>query len=82
MEAKLQGKVETITPDMAREYLKSNSMNRPLNDRTVNLYAQEMRTGNWKLNGEAICFGKNGALLNGLHRLYAIVKSGKEFRHW
>lgn len=80
MEANLQAKVETITPDMAREYLKSNSMNRPLNDKTVNFYAQEMRAGNWKLNGEAICFGKNGALLNGQHRLSAIVKSGKEIQ--
>ena len=41
MEANLQARVETITPDMAREYLKSNSMNRPLNDKTVNFYAQE-----------------------------------------
>lgn len=80
MEANLQARVETITPDMAREYLKANSMNRPLNDKTVNLYAQEMRAGNWKLNGEAICFGKNGALLNGQHRLSAIVKSGKEIQ--
>lgn len=80
MEANLQARVETITPDMAREYLKFNSMNRPLNDKTVNFYAQEMRAGNWKLNGEAICFGKNGALLNGQHRLSAIVKSGKEIQ--
>lgn len=80
MEANLQARVETITPDMSREYLKANSMNRPLNDKTVNLYAQEMRAGNWKLNGESICFGKNGALLNGQHRLSAIVKSGKEIQ--
>lgn len=52
METNLQARVETITPDMAREYLKSNSMNRPLNDKTVNFYAQEMRAGNWKLMGK------------------------------
>lgn len=80
MEANLQARVETITPDMAREYLKSNRMNRPLNDKTVNFYAQEMRAGNWKLNGEAICFAKNGALLNGQHRLSAIVKSGRDIQ--
>lgn len=35
-----------------------------------------MQHGNWKLNGEAITFHKDGSLANGQHRLMAVVRSG------
>lgn len=35
-----------------------------------------MKNGLWKTNGEPICFNKNGDLLDGQHRLHAIVHSG------
>ena len=35
-----------------------------------------MQNGEWKLNGKSICFDWNGRLLNGQHRLSAVVRSG------
>ena len=38
-------------------------------------YAADMKAGRWQLNGEAIKFDKNGHLLNGQHRLHAVVRA-------
>ena len=61
-----------IDANKATEYLKFNTVNRPLNQAHVAFLASEMINGNWKLNGEAICF-ENGKLVNGQHRLNAII---------
>lgn len=68
-------KVETITPDIAKEYLKYNVINRPLNNSHVDFLARQMKSGEWKMNGEAICF-EGTALVNGQHRLNAVIKAG------
>lgn len=72
----MKATVETITPKTAKEYLKFNVSNRPLHTKTVEFYAEQMRKGQWKLNGEGICFAEGGALLNGQHRLQAVVRAG------
>ena len=77
MHEKFNAIVETITPEMAREYLKANVVNRKLNNRTVDLYVDQMVKGLWIMNGEAISFTIGGALVNGQHRLNAIIKYGK-----
>ena len=71
--------VEIITPEMAKEYLKNNTKNRNISEVKVNTYAQEMRAGRWKLNGETISFDKNNALNNGQHRLRACIKANVPF---
>lgn len=78
MEKKINviARVETITPSLAAEYLAHNKVNRPLNKRTVDFYAAQMCKGQWKVNGEAICFTKEGNMVNGQHRLNAIIKYG------
>lgn len=73
----LRTSVENITPDQAKEYLKCNNINRPVVQTAVDKYANLMERGEWKLNGEALCFTEGGALVNGQHRLLAIIKSGK-----
>ena len=67
--------VETITPEMAAEYLEFNVINRPLNKKHVDFLARQMKNGEWKLNGEAICF-EGQALVNGQHRLNAVIQAG------
>lgn len=67
---------ETITPGIAEELLKSNSHNRRLVARRVNLLAAEMTAGNWRPTHQGIAIGKDGVLLDGQHRLAAVVKSG------
>lgn len=73
-------KVEKITPEMAESYLGRNMVNRHLNKDRVAQYALDMATGKWELNGEAIRFNKDGRLIDGQHRLSAIVKSGTSIR--
>lgn len=73
-------KTTVVTPEQARIWLDTkNPKNRPIAQRTVDRYAQEMKAGRWKLNGEAIIFGRSGNLLNGQHRLKACVQAGKSF---
>ena len=68
--------IEKISPAKAREMLGMNHGNfRRPDHRRVNLYAQEMATGNWDCNGESIKM--NGTeLIDGQHRLRAIIKAG------
>ena len=75
--ADLKCTVEEITPKMAKEYLANNcEYNRRVNDRRVAIYAEDMKAGEWQLNGEAIQFNKHGILINGQHRLNAIIRAG------
>ncbi len=67
--------VETITPQKAQEYLAKSGGNRNISKGVVNSYATTMREGKWLLNGEPIVFDLNDVLLNGHHRLYAVIQS-------
>lgn len=69
-------RIEIITPEMAKEYLEHNNKNRPCSERQVNEYATRMKAGEWMLSPDAIAFDYNGNLINGQHRLKAVVKSG------
>lgn len=65
-----------IIPAMAVEWLKHNNCNRPLRKSLVAAYARDMRSGNWAATHQGIAFGESGALLDGQHRLHAIIESG------
>lgn len=73
--AKLSAKFETITPKLAAQLLKKNDINRKIRERKVNRLVQTIRSGQWKVNGESICIAEDGTLLNGQHRLTAVVAS-------
>ena len=75
---KLEFMVEEITPAQAEAYLAINmESNRHLSDHRVASIAAAIRRGEWKLNGQAIQFSSSGALVDGQHRLAAIVRSGR-----
>lgn len=65
-----------ITPAMAQDILSRNTNNRLPTASLVALLADEMRNGKFLYNGESIIIGNNGTLLDGQHRLLAIVSSG------
>ena len=65
-----------ISPDMAARWLERNTRNRKLRPSTVARYARDMASGNWELTGEAVKFATDGTLLDGQHRLAAVIKSG------
>ena len=67
-------KVENITPIKAAEYLKRNKGNRPLSVNLVNFFARQMPDG-WRLTHQGIAFDTEGNLIDGQHRLNAVIKA-------
>lgn len=69
--------VETVTPERAADILHNqNTKNRRLRPGVVTQYAQLMKDGDWKLSPEAIVISASGRLLNGQHRLHAVITAG------
>jgi hypothetical protein len=66
---------ERISPDQARRYLAANTSNRNIRRELVKVYARDMAEGRWKDNGETIKFSKDGVLIDGQHRLEAVVQA-------
>jgi hypothetical protein len=69
--------IVTVTPDMAGDWLGLNTHNRPLRENWVYDLARRIDTGEWTLNGESIKFNGNGKLIDGQHRLTAVVMANK-----
>lgn len=72
----IQSEVVSITPEIAAEILNGNTSNRPIRNQRVNQLAQTMRDGQFVLNGEPVIISKTGRLLDGQHRLHAVIQSG------
>lgn len=71
----------TVTPKMAKEWLTHNAENnREINLGRVKMYAEDMRNGKWKLTHQGIAFNADGQLIDGQHRLRAVIKSGVSVR--
>lgn len=65
-----------ITPEIAAEMLAYNTNNRPLSKGHVKNLAAEMKRGAWLFAPNPIMFSDKGRLMDGQHRLSAIVESG------
>lgn len=64
-----------VTPAMAMELLEYNGLNRPLNDQHVHRLARQIESGRWKFNGDTIKLASNKDILDGQHRLWAVIES-------
>ena len=73
---RLEFGVERLTPELANEYLCKNPSNRKLSKAAVRRWADAMRAGHWQVNGESIKFNTADELVDGQHRLKAVVVSG------
>lgn len=73
---KIITKTIDITPDMAAEMIEHNTMNRNISQLNVTRYANDMASGAWEQNGETIKIAEDGTVLDGQHRLWAIIESG------
>ncbi len=71
----MQITIQTITPEIASEMLAKNTANRPLNQKHVDFLAAQIIAGNFFETGDTIKFCPDGSLLDGQHRLSAVVKS-------
>ena len=72
--------VENITPSKAKEYLATNTENRNIRRHKVARYAAMMRAGQWVTNHQGIAFKLDGTLMDGQHRLLAIIDAGVAVR--
>lgn len=79
----IETQVRTITPQDAEQLLELNTHNRRLRPSHIDWLARQMRSGDWKLNGESVKIGRTpdgtDTLLDGQHRLEACVKAGVPF---
>lgn len=67
---------EIITPAIAEQYLAKNEINRTVRKSAVEAYARDMADGEWVITGEAIQFDWFDRMIDGQHRLLAIIMSG------
>lgn len=67
---------ELVTPEMAEAWLVGNGHNRRLVMARVRKYANDMARGRWALNPQPVVIADDGTLLDGQHRLHAVVESG------
>lgn len=65
-----------VTPQRAKDWLGSNPRNRNIRPGVVAAYARDMRNGHWRMTGDPVKMDWNGDLLDGQHRLRAIVETG------
>lgn len=66
----------TVTPELAAHYLQNNKSNRKLHPSHVARLADDIRSGRWQLTHQGIAINRHGELLDGQHRLRAIVATG------
>jgi hypothetical protein len=57
--------------------LEHNKLNRPLNDPHVQRIARQIVAGKWKFNGDTIKISATDDVLDGQHRLWAIIEAKK-----
>lgn len=71
----INARLAEITPAMAEQLLARNTHNRSPSMARVAQYAIDMRKGDWQVNGEAIKISADGRILDGQHRLMAILEA-------
>lgn len=68
---------EVVTPAQAKQWLSvDNHRNRKIRDGRVAYLSDEIAAGRWQVTHSGIAFDQKGNLLDGQHRLAAIVKAG------
>jgi hypothetical protein len=62
-----------VTPELAELWLSLNHRNRTLRANLIRSFASDMSEGRWRFEGSPIKFDITGQLIDGQHRLHAIV---------
>lgn len=65
-----------ITPEIASQMLLKNNHNRKINEKRVSILANDIKNGQWTESPTPISFNKSQELIDGQHRLLAVVRSG------
>jgi hypothetical protein len=69
----------SISPEIASLMLQHNEMNRPMSVRKVARIAAKMKDRDWVFTHQGIAFSKAGTLLDGQHRLAAVIDADKTY---
>lgn len=69
--------VEMVTPDAAATMLERNTLNRPIRSSHVANLAEMIRAGQWKTTHQGVAIAPDGRLLDGQHRLWAIIMANE-----
>ena len=64
-----------VTPELATQWLETQEGNRPIKQSVVEKYAMSMRDGEWAETGETIKFDIHEHLIDGQHRLFAVMEA-------
>lgn len=72
--------VMDVTPAMASTMLELNTSNRPKSRQHTSELAREITRGEWMHTGAPIVFSRDGELLDGQHRLMAVISTGQTIR--
>ncbi len=75
----MKSSIKTITPEMARKFLEMNTSNRSAKAKSIKFLADQMTQGKWKFTGDSIKISSTGRLLDGQHRLMALINANKTF---
>jgi hypothetical protein len=75
MSSKINSEIKLVTPEIAKEFLISNEQNRRIRPSWVNYLAYCIRHNEWRVTHQGIAFSDTGRLLDGQHRLLAIIKA-------
>lgn len=71
---KISSSIEAVTPSMAKEWLDSQGQNRRVKPAHVQRFSRDMANGHWIISG-SLKFDNTGVLMDGQHRLAALIKS-------
>lgn len=74
--------IEMISPARAKEMLERNEGNRHIRPTVWRRYSGDMSAGLWYFNNGSIAFDQDNVLLDGQHRLLAIIDSGVTVQMW
>lgn len=77
IKSKVSVDIRTIGPEEALRLLSTNSSNRSISSNNVARYTKDILEGRWPLNGETITLDPDGNLLDGQHRLTAVVNANR-----
>lgn len=73
-------RVVTVTPEVAEAFLSRASVNRRLDKGRVKSLVGSILRDEWKLTHQGIAFDEAGVLLDGQHRLHAIIEANTAVR--
>ena len=74
---KIKTRIVEVTPKLASILLDRNKKNRPISKENVKYLTKEIENNKWQFGGESIKIDYDGNLIDGQHRLSAVIKSNK-----